>query len=79
MTLSNIKEHNYYFRIILLYAFILGIVYGYWLYVSLHIIWAALLVGFGILAIGVIGAFVYVHIASKSIDKPTNDNIEENI
>ncbi|MGM9971381.1 MAG: hypothetical protein ACI35W_03155 [Anaeroplasmataceae bacterium] len=71
MILKNIKDNIYYFRIINIYAVILGIVYGYWFYTAKKIIWASLLIGFGIILLGAIIAFIYVHMESKKNNQET--------
>lgn len=74
MSFSDIKENKYYFSIILAYSFILGVVYGYWIYASEKPLWIALLVGIGIFVIGIIIAFMYIFYCIKKKKNTSIDN-----
>ena len=83
MTKTDIKNNSYYFTIILVYAFVIAVVYSYWLYTGIAKIWASILLASAIIAIGVVAAFVYVSVASKKKNhskelESSNINVEKN-
>ena len=83
MTKTDIKNNSYYFTIILVYAFVIAIVYSYWLYTGIAKIWASILLASAIIVIGVVAAFAYVSVASKKKNhskelESSNINVEKN-
>ncbi len=74
MKKQDIKENGYYFRLIIIYAIILGIVYSFWMYKTGLPIWSYVLVGVLFLLGGIGLAFLYVQ--RKASKKAKEEAIE---
>lgn len=71
-----LKRYSY-FKIIIVYSFILAIVYSYWMFVKDQPLWACILVGFGFLLLGSLISLIYcVNVNKKNKVNETNENEE---
>lgn len=74
---GDIIANGRYFRLIIIYGVILGIVYGYWMYKENLPIWSFILVCLGFVGLAVLFAFIYVEVVSRKSKKQEEVSSEE--